>query len=342
MGRAGPGVRPARSRVVVARGMSDAEILAAGTETLRIEAEGVAAVATRLGDDFVQATRSILACDGRVIVTGLGKSGLISRKIASTLASTGTPASFLHPTEAAHGDVGVLLPGDLLLVVSKSGANQELTTLVPAVREVGAPIIAICGTPGSPLTEMADVVLDSGVAEEACPHDAAPTASSTAALALGDALAIALMRARGLDAEDFARLHPGGALGRRLLWKVRDVMLTGDDVPIAGRSDPLSKAMLLIAHKRGTVVVTDDEGGLAGVLTAGDLTRFAGENPEFLSRRVDEAMNPDPLTVSEETRAAEALALMETRGIMALPVLAGPRVAGILHLHDLLRAGVQA
>ncbi len=321
--------------------MTDAEILAAGVDTLQIEAAGVAALAPRLGAAFVEATRTILACRGRVVVTGLGKSGLISRKIASTLASTGTPASFLHPTEAAHGDVGVLLSGDLLLVVSKSGANQELTALVPAVRRVGAPIVAICGNPVSPLADAADVVLDAAVEVEACPHDVAPTASSTAALALGDALAMALMRARGLDADDFARLHPGGALGRRLLWTVRDVMLTGEDVPRLGDGADLAAAMHLIAHRRGTVIVTAPDGGLAGVLTAGDLTRFAGNHADFLTRKVEEAMNDEPLYVSEETRASDALQLMEVRGVMALPVLGGDRVTGIIHLHDLLRAGVQ-
>ncbi|MDH3733047.1 MAG: KpsF/GutQ family sugar-phosphate isomerase [Gemmatimonadota bacterium] len=322
--------------------VTDQELLETALETLRVEAAGVTEVASRLGGDFVRLARRVLECQGRVIVTGLGKSGLVARKIASTLASTGTPASFLHPTEGAHGDVGVLVPGDALLVVSKSGANAELTALVPAVRRLGIPILAICGTPGSPLVEAADVTVDAAVPEEACPHDIAPTASSTAALALGDALAMTVMRARGLDADDFARLHPAGALGRRLLWLVRDVMLSEKDVPTLGPDDALSQAMTLIAHQRGTVVVTDDAGHLLGVMTAGDLTRFASDHSGFLSRRVEEAMNRQPRSIEKHARAADALEVMEAGGIMALPVIDDGQVVGIVHLHDLLREGVRA
>ena len=321
--------------------VSDAELLATGIETLRIEAAGVAALRDRLGVAFVSAVRRILASDGRVVVTGLGKSGVIARKIASTLAGTGTPASFLHPTEAAHGDVGVLVSGDVLLVVSKSGVTDEFAALLPAVRSIGAPIIAITGAPESPLARAADVALDAAVKEEACPHDLAPTASSTAALAMGDAVAMAVMQARDLRAEDFARLHPGGALGRRLLWTVRDVMLTGAEVPRVAAVDTLARAMMLIANQRGTVLVTDANGELGGVVTAGDFTRFAAGHPEFLERQVHEAMNDDPKWVNPECRAAEALASMEAHGIMAMPVLEGRVVVGIVHLHDLLRAGVR-
>lgn len=324
-----------------AEGASDRDLLEVGSDTLRIEAEGLRAVRGRLGAPFVAAVRRILASRGRVVVTGVGKSGLVARKIASTLASTGTPALFLHPTEAAHGDVGVLVPGDVLLVVSKSGATGELAALLPTVRTLEVPVIAITGSPRSALGRAASVVLDAGVPEEACPHDTSPTASSTAALALGDALAMALMRARGLDADDYARLHPGGAIGRRLLWTVRDVMVPGEDVPTVSPGAPLSEAMAAIAHRRGTVAVVED-GGLVGVVTAGDLTRFAARHASFLERSTSEAMTTDPKTAGVDERAHAALGRMERHGVMALPVLEDGRLVGMVHLHDVLRAGLGA
>ena len=344
MGGEGSRVRVAGQPLVsgTRTALSDDELLAIGAETLRLEAAAVAAVADRLDESFASAVRLILDRPGRTIVTGLGKSGVVARKLASTLSGTGTPASFLHPTEAGHGDVGVLVDGDVLLVVSKSGANQELTALIPAARAIGAPVIAITGTAGSPLATMADVTLDAAVAVEACPHDLAPTSSSTAALALGDALAIAIMRARGIGEDDVARLHPAGALGRRLLWTARDVMLTGGDVPRVAPDDPLAAAMEKIAHQRGTVLVTDGDGRLNGVVTAGDLTRFAQGRPDFLERPVSEAMNRRPKSVAPEMKASGVLALVEERGIMAVPVVEGGVVVGIVHLHDLLRAGVRA
>ncbi|MDX1578996.1 MAG: KpsF/GutQ family sugar-phosphate isomerase [Gemmatimonadota bacterium] len=320
-------------------GASDEELLDVARRAIQIEARGVESLAGRLGPPFLSAVHRILACRGRVIVTGVGKSGLVARKIASTLASTGTPALFLHPTEGAHGDVGVLVEGDVLLVVSKSGATSELTTLFPSVRRVGADILALTGAPGSALGRSADVVLDASVPEEACPYDVAPTASSTAALALGDALALALMRARGLDSDDYARLHPGGSIGRRLLWTVADVMVTGEEAPRLRPDAPLGEAMEAVAHRRGTVAVVEG-GRLVGVLTAGDLTRFASERPDFLGRPVSEAMNGDPKVAESHELVAEARRRMETHGIMALPVVDGGEVAGMVHLHDILRAGV--
>lgn len=322
--------------------LSDEEVLRIGRETLRVEAEGVAELVDRLGGTFVTAVRQILAAEGRVVVTGVGKSGLVARKIASTLASTGTPALFLHPVEGAHGDVGVLMRGDLLVVVSRSGASDELTTLLPAVRRLEIPVIAITGRSGSPLARAASTVLDASVREEACPHDLAPTSSSTAALALGDALAMALFRARGLDAEDFARLHPGGSLGRKLSWRVEDVMVTGDDVPAVGPDETLARTMHEIAHRRGTVPVVDPELRVLGVITAGDLTRFAEGRPDFLDRPSAEAMNRDPKLAAPGALAAETLARMEDHGVMAMPVVDEEgRLLGIVHLHDLLRAGVR-
>ena len=321
--------------------VDDDDILAIARRTIRIESAGVARVEHRLGPAFVEAVRRILSSPGRVIVTGVGKSGLVARKIASTLAGTGTPALFLHPTEAAHGDVGVVVRGDVLLVVSKSGRTGEVSTLLPAVREIGAPVIAIVGTPDSALARLADIVLDASVEEEACPYDLAPTTSTTAAIALGDAIAMALLHARGLDVHDFARLHPGGTLGRRLLWTVRDVMLTEGEVPRVGPESDLSEAMARIAHQRGTVCVIDGAGCLLGVVTAGDLTRFAATTRDFLSRPSTEAMNPHPRTAAPDERAAAALTRMETYGIMAMPVLDDDRVVGMVHLHDLLRSGVR-
>ncbi len=318
---------------------TDHELLSVARTAIEVEAKGVAALGARLGEEFLSALRCVLDASGRVIVTGVGKSGLVARKIASTLSSTGTPALFLHPTEGAHGDVGVLVEGDVLLVVSKSGANEELVTLLPAVRSVGARVIAITGSPDSLLAEAADVVLDASVDEEACQYDVAPTASSTVALVLGDAFALALVRARGLNEDDFARLHPGGALGRRLLWTVRDVMLTGEEVPTAAQDATLSTVMYLIAHQRGTVAIVDKE-RLVGVLTAGDLTRFASKCPDFFDQPAYRAMTKNPQIASLGELAVIVRSRMEKHGVMALPVIEQDRLVGMVHLHDILRAGI--
>lgn len=319
----------------------DAELLALARDVVRIEAEGVASLVERLDERFLEAVRLILGVSGRVVVTGVGKSGLVARKIASTLSSTGTPAFFLHPVEGAHGDVGVLLRGDVLVIVSRSGTSQELIALLPSVRRLDIPIVAIIGVSDSPLARAARAVLDVGVAEEACPHDLTPTSSTTAALVMGDALAMVLLHSRGFEAEDFARLHPAGALGRRLLWRVVDVMLSGDEVPMVGPDAPLSQAMHEIAHRRGTVPVVDPEGRVMGVITAGDLTRFAEEHSDFLNRPAAEAMNADPKVVAPTALALEALSRMEEHGVMAMPVVGAAReLVGLVHLHDVLRARI--
>ncbi|HKK08820.1 MAG TPA: KpsF/GutQ family sugar-phosphate isomerase [Gemmatimonadota bacterium] len=322
--------------------MTDAEILERGREVLATEADGIRSVASRIGPAFVEAVRRMEACPGRVVVSGVGKSGVVARKIASTLASTGTPAVFLHPVEGVHGDLGMLVRGDLLLAVSRSGESEEVVRLLPAVARLEVPVLAVTGRPDSTLGRHADLVLDAGVPEEACPMDLAPTASSTAAMALGDALAMALLALRGFSADDFARLHPAGPLGRRLLWRVRDVMLTGDDqVPGLGPEATLAEAMRQIAHRRGTVPVLDGGRRVVGVVTAGDLTRFAEGRPDFLERTVREAMSSEPHVIAPDALAAEAVRLMEERGVMALPVVGGDgALQGIVHLHDLLRAGV--
>lgn len=306
---------------------------------LRLEAEAVAALADRVDDAFVAAVEAILRSPGRVIVSGVGKSGIIGRKIAATLTSTGTPASFLHPVEALHGDLGIVGAGDVAILISKSGESEELHGLLEYFRRTGAVVVAITGRTDSTLARHASVVLDAGVSEEACPHDLAPTTSTTAALALGDALAVALLTCRGFGREDFARLHPGGALGRRLLMRVRDVMLT-DDLPLLRPDASMRECVVLLAERRGTVAVVDEEGRLDGVVTAGDLTRLMEREEEILSIPVERAMTRAPRTISADELAAAAVGTMERHGIMAMPVLdAERRVIGMVHLHDLMRAG---
>lgn len=329
------------AEAVSGTGVSDERLIARARDVLRIESASVAALEERLGDGFVAATRLIYGLDGRLVVTGIGKSGVVARKLASTFSSTGTPALFLHPAEGMHGDIGMLVRGDALLALSKSGESPELAQLLPAVRRLGLPVVAMTAGRESRLAREADIVLDVGVQVEACPHDLAPTASSTAALAMGDALAMALVELRQFSAEDFARLHPGGDLGRRLTWRVRDVMLTDETVvPRLTPDDGLDRATHEIAHKRGTVPVVDAERRLVGVITAGDLTRYAAAHPEFMAHAVSDVMNRTPHAIGPDELAVEALGELRHSGIMALPVVDGDdRLLGIVHLHDLLRDG---
>jgi len=319
---------------------SDARIMERGREVLRIESESVASLAERLGPEFAAAVRMIEAISGRVVVTGIGKSGIVARKLASTFSSTGTPAIFLHPVEAAHGDVGMLVHGDLLLAISKSGESTELERLLPVIRRLEVPVVALTAEPVSYLGRHSSIVLDVSVQVEACPHDLAPTASSTAALALGDALAMAVSEMRGFGPEDFALLHPGGDLGRRLTLTVRDVMITDENlVPRLGIDADLAAAMHEVAHRQGTVPIIGSEAKVIGVITAGDLTRYADEHPDFLSHSVREAMNGSPKTIGPDELATEALTRIQTHGIMAMPVLDPERrLLGMVHLHDLLAA----
>ena len=322
--------------------MTEATILGRGRQVLEVEGRAVLDLVDRLDGAFVEAVRRVLEAEGRVIVSGIGKSGVVARKIASTLASTGTPALFLHPAEGAHGDLGLLMRGDLLIAVSKSGETDELADLMPAVKRLEIPVVVLTGSSDSTLGRHADVLLDAAVSEEACPMDLAPTASSTAALAMGDALAMAVLTERGFGPDDFARLHPGGSLGRKLLWRVEDVMLEDPaDVPGIGPEEPLAEAMRQIAHLRGTVPVVDDDRRVVGVITAGDLTRYAEDRPDFLEHPTRQAMTGAPELVSPDALAVEAVHVMEEKGIMALPVVDDEtRLLGIVHLHDLLRAGV--
>lgn len=313
-----------------------------GRRVLRIEAEAVGTLAERLGAEFHQAVDLILACHGRVIVSGIGKSGHVARKIAATMASTGTPAYFVHAAEAVHGDLGMITRDDLLIAISNSGENDELLTVVPLVKRQGGRLIAITGKPDSPLAREADVHLDAGVREEACPLNLAPTASTTAALALGDALAVALLDARGFGAEDFARSHPGGALGRRLLTHVGDVMRPAEEVPSVAETTPVPEA--LRAMSRGTLGMTticDAEGRVAGIFTDGDLRRAMETQGDLRTTPVGDVATRAPRTIEADRLAVEAVEMMDRLKINQLLVLDKQgRLAGALNMHDLFRAKV--
>ena len=315
------------------------DLIERGRRVLALEAKAIEQVAERLGPAFAAAVRLLAGAKGRLIVSGVGKSGIIARKIAATLTSTGSPASFLHPVDSLHGDLGIVGRDDAAILLSKSGRSDELFGLVSQLKRLGVPMIAITGDAESALARQADVVLDSGVAEEACPETLAPTASTAAALALGDALAVALLEEKGFRREDFAALHPGGALGRNLLLRVGDVMLT-QDLPTLLPDCPMRQCVMLLAQKRGTAAVVDQAGSLVGVVTAGDLTRLMERTDDFLDIPVHEVMTRTPKTTTPGELAGAAVRLMEQHGIMALPVLdGGRRVVGIVHLHDLMRAG---
>lgn len=314
-------------------------VVARGRRVLEAEARAVAAAAARLDDAFARAVELLARTPGRVIVCGVGKSGLIGRKIAATLTSTGTPAVSLHPADSVHGDLGLVGESDVAILLSKSGRSDELLALVDHLARFGVRLVAITGDPRSPLALHADVVLDAGVAEEACPHDLAPTSSTTVALALGDALAVALLEAKGFSADDFARLHPGGALGRRMLTRVRDVMLA-DELPLLPPGARMREAVVTLAERRGIAVVVDDRGHVLGVITAGDLTRLMEREPDVLRVPVTEVMTRAPRLARPDELGSAAVRRMETHGIMALPVTDDDgAVVGVVHLHDLLRAG---
>lgn len=317
--------------------MSTATLVASGRRIMAMEASAVARAGDALDASFADAVRRLVECRGRVIVSGVGKSGLIARKVAATLTSTGTPAMYLHPVDSQHGDLGIVGRDDLAILVSKSGETEELGGLVLALQRLGVPIIALTGAPSSTLARAAAVVLNAAVTEEACPHDLAPTTSTTVALALGDALAVTVLAEKGFAPEDFAALHPGGRLGRRLLLRVRDVM-----VPARGLLAPdarMRDAVVSLAEQRGLAVVTD-HGRVLGVLTAGDLSRIAEREPEFLGLAVADLMTTTPRVAAPDDLAAATVGRMERDGIMAMPVIdPDGNLVGIVHLHDLLRAG---
>ena len=330
------GVAPATGRLAP----EDVErIVARGRRVIGLERDALAETERRLDESFARAVALIAGSPGRVIVAGVGKSGLIGRKIAATLTSTGTPATFLHPVESVHGDLGLVGADDVAILLSKSGNTEEVLGLLQHLQRLGVRTIAITGRTDSALARLADAALDAWVSEEACPHDLAPTTSTTTALALGDALAVALLEEKGFRAEDFARFHPGGALGRRLLTRVSDVMLR-DDLPLLPPEATMREAVVQLADRRGIVVVTDDDRGLLGVLTSGDFTRLLEREERWLDVRLADVMRRDAKSAHEEELGSAVVYRMERHGIMAMPVLdADERVTGVVHLHDLMRAG---
>ena len=317
-------------------------LLMTGRDVLRLEAAAVAALEERLDADFVGACELLLNCSGRIVVSGMGKSGIIAKKIAATLASTGSPALFLHPAEGSHGDLGMLTRQDCLLALSNSGETAELLAILPVVKRLAVPLLAMTGNPQSTLARTAAVHLNCSVAREACPLNLAPTASTTASLAMGDALAMAILQARGFSADDFALSHPGGSLGKRLLLRVQDVMHRGDAIPRVGLETPLQDAILEISSKGlGMTAVVDTEDRVVGIFTDGDLRRAFAQRQNLWEQPMAALAHAQPATIAAGALAAEALALMEHHRIGALLVTdSGARLIGALNMHDLLRAGI--
>jgi arabinose-5-phosphate isomerase len=323
-------------------GYTDLRLAELGRAALDIEIEGLRAQLPRVGADFARACRICLDCRGRVVVTGMGKSGHIAGKIAATLASTGTPSFFVHPAEASHGDIGMITRDDAVLALSNSGETAEILTIVPGIKRLGVPLICFTGNADSSLAQVATVHLDIGVPAEACPLNLAPTASTTAALAVGDALAVTLLKARGFTEEDFARSHPSGTLGRRLLLHVNDLMRTGGDIPRVRPHTPLAEGLIEVTRKGlGMTAIVDDDNRLLGVFTDGDLRRALDRAADLKATRMDEVMTRSAKTIGADLLAAEAVLLMERHRITSLVVTdPADRVVGALNVHDLLRAGV--
>jgi arabinose-5-phosphate isomerase len=321
-------------------------VVALARQALDIEAQALLGLKDRLqgepGQAFDRAVQAVLACQGRVVVMGMGKSGHVGRKIVATLASTGTPAMFVHPAEAHHGDLGMVQPGDVVLAISNSGESEELTALLPVIKRLGVTLLAMTGKPTSALARHADIVLDSAVAQEACPLNLAPTASTTAQMALGDALAVVLLELRGFKAEDFARSHPGGSLGRKLLTHLRDVMRSGDAVPRVQADAPFGEVMREMSAKGlGATAVVDATGRVLGVFTDGDLRRKIEAGIDLRSTTAAQLMSPNPRTIRDEVLAAEAVSLMEAHRITTLLVVdASGVLVGAVNTNDLMRAKV--
>lgn len=318
------------------------DFLASAQRTLRLEIQALEEVSSQLDQDFIAACELILACSGRVVVTGMGKSGHIGNKIAATLASTGTPAFFMHPGEASHGDLGMVTRTDLVLALSNSGETHEVTSLLSPLKRLGIPVIALTGAPNSTLAKEAQIHLNASISREACPLNLAPTSSTTAALALGDALALALLEAKGFSADDFALSHPGGSLGRKLLLRVGDLMHTGDALPKVNHQASLREALLEITAKGlGFTCIVDATNQLVGVYTDGDLRRTLDQDLDLRNLIIHQVMTQNSHAIQAEALAAEAVHLMEQKNINALPVVNQNRqVVGALNMHDLLKAGV--
>lgn len=318
-------------------------LLDAGRRVLAVEIDALRALHARLDGSFADACQRMLACRGRIVATGMGKSGHVARKIAATLASTGTPAFYVHPGEASHGDLGMITDADLVLAVTNSGETEELLAIVPVLKRQGNGLIVLSGRPESSIAKLADVHLDVGVPEEACPLGLAPTSSTTVALAMGDALAVALLEARGFNRDDFARSHPAGSLGRRLLLRIGDVMHVGDEVPRVHASASLTEALVEMTRKRlGMTVIVDDDGVLLGVFTDGDLRRALDDaRIDLRHAKIADVMTRNPKAIDAQSLAVEAARVMEDHRINALPVIdTDRRAVGALNIHDLLKARV--
>ena len=317
-------------------------IIEQAKRVLMIESKAIEALVDRIGEDFVQAVELIYKCSGRVVVTGMGKSGIIGKKIASTLASVGTPALFLHPAEGVHGDLGMVTRGDVIVCLSNSGETEELLKLLPVIKRFNIKLIAITGNTKSTLAKNSDVVLDASVDEEACPWDIVPTASTTASLAMGDAIAIALLDKKGFKKEDFALFHPAGSLGKSLLLTVNDLMHKGDAIPIVRENAPLKDIIYEISSKKlGVTTVVDGKRVLKGIVTDGDLRRLLEKGKDVFEIKASEIMSKNPKTIDKDELAAKALQIMEQYSITSLLIVDGKNSpTGIVHLHDLLKAGV--
>lgn len=319
------------------------EIIEFAKEVISVEADALLKIKDRIGDDFVSACECLFSCKGRIVVTGMGKSSHIASKIAATLASTGSPAFFVHPAEAIHGDIGVVLAKDVVLAISNSGNTPEILAILPAIRHRGAPLISLTGNPESILAKEATINIDIGVEKEACPFGLAPTSSTTAALAMGDALAIALLKMRGFTAKDFALSHPGGALGKRLLLKIDDLMHAGDAMPQVQKGATLPQVLMEMTQKKlGMTTVVDNNGKLLGVFTDGDLRRALEKRIDIHDTKVETVMTKNPKVIASEVLAIDALNFMEQHSITALPIVNKQNIAlGVVHLHDILKAGLK-
>lgn len=322
--------------------MTEAPFQKLGKNVIALEAEAVAALSDRINSEFVRACETMLNCTGRVVVVGMGKSGHIGGKIAATLASTGTPAFFVHPGEASHGDLGMITPDDVVMAISNSGTTTEILTILPMIKRMGVKLISMTGNISSELARQSDVVLDISVAKEACPLNLTPTSSTTATLAMGDALAVALLKSRNFTEEDFARSHPGGQLGRRLLLYVKDIMHSGDRLPIVNEDASLRDALMEMSSKTlGMTAIVDEDNRLKGIYTDGDLRRTLEQGVDVYRAGIKDVMTPNPVTTGADKLAAEAVQLMQTKKINGLfAVDDSGRVLGALNMHDLLRAGV--
>jgi len=323
--------------------MTNEEIIASGKEVVKIESQAVANLWYNINEDFARAVKVIYDCTGRVVLTGLGKSGLIARKIVATMNSTGTAAIYLHPTDALHGDLGMVRREDVVILLSKSGATEELVNLVHMLKRMNVPLIGMLGNAKSKLGEAVDVVLDVTVGEEACPHDLAPTASTTASLVMGDALSVALLKLRGFSEADFAILHPGGSLGKRLSLKISEIMYKGDHVPVVTENTSLKESILEITSKRlGSTCVVNDSGKLSGFITDGDLRRLLEKNLPINNLTAKDVMTANPKRISQDVLASFALQTMESFKITSLPVVDDDdKPIGIVHLHDLVNLGLR-